>query len=465
MDELQIAKLQADLARAERQNRVYRALLAKRKQKTQALSATLKDQTEQLSQRVSELVATGQSLNAARGRAEQADQAKSRFLAMMSHDIRTPMNAILATLDLLDLGQLEEGQAGLVKLALASGNQMLFLLADIIEAARADGWALELEQEEVAIRKLFESTTQSWQQLARHKGLSIQLEIENDVPASIVSDGKRVRQVLDNLVSNAVKFTHLGSIRVSASIGGDNVNQTIRIVITDTGAGIPAHQQRAIFQDLRRITDPAQYNVEGTGLGLSICARIAKAMGGQIGVESVEGQGSSFWFELPLIEPALERRRRPECARTDLAPLNTSAGTKPHILVAEDIETNRIIVAAVLDRLECSYKMVENGRAALNAIAREGFDAVLMDVSMPEMDGIEATRDVRARGIGAQKLPIIGLTGFASKEEHIAMRAAGMNGIVVKPIRVALLHEALSDALCGLDRTALSVQQERLLQS
>jgi signal transduction histidine kinase/FixJ family two-component response regulator len=408
------------------------------------LSISLREQGQLLTDRVKELENLGQALEEARREAVNANQAKSRFLAMMSHDIRTPMNAILAMLELLAVADLTPEQAKMVRLALASGNQMLILLADIIEIGRADGWTFELSQEQINLPEFLESVSDSWRELARRKALAIELFMDRALPEHIETDRIRLRQVLDNLISNAVKYTQCGSVKIDCALSELDGKKMLRVAVIDTGAGIAKEEQQKLFNDLQRVTGALHHDVEGTGLGLSICARIVAAMQGKIGLESYVGHGSTFWFMVPLVE----------CDAPDLLGLNPSPvdalgllkihGAVPHLLVAEDIETNQIVMRSVLDKLGCTCTIAKDGIEALEAFGNGQFDAILMDVSMPRMDGVETTRRIRAMTNGQEHVPIIGVTAFAGQEEQISLLAAGMNRIVVKPIKPGQLRETLA---------------------
>jgi signal transduction histidine kinase/ActR/RegA family two-component response regulator len=408
------------------------------------LTVSLREQGQQLTDRVKELEALGRALEEARSEAVKANQTKSRFLAMMSHDIRTPMNAILAMLELLMVDDLTLEQAKMVRLALTSGNQMLVLLADIIEVARADGWTFELNEEQLNLPQFLESVTDSWRELARRKGLALELFLTQAIPLFVKADKVRLRQVLDNLISNAVKYTLHGSVKIDCALSELDGKKMFRVSVIDTGAGIAKNEQEKLFNDLQRVTGPLQQNVEGTGLGLSISARIVTAMQGKIGLESYVGHGSTFWFMVPLLEcEALEVLAAKSGTAAPFKQL-TIDGAAPHVLVAEDIETNQIVMRSVLEKFGCTYSIVKDGIEALEAMENQDFDVVLMDVSMPRMDGIETTKKIRAMSNGRENVPIIGVTAFAGQEEQISLLAAGMNNIVIKPIKPVQLRDAMA---------------------
>lgn len=408
------------------------------------LAISLREQEKLLTERVKELEALGLALDEARNEAVKADQSKSRFLAMMSHDIRTPMNAILAMLELLSVGELTPEQSKMVRLALTSGNQMLILLADIIEIGRADGWTFELAAAPLDLPDFLESVSDSWRELARRKGLTIELFLAQDIPQFAEADKIRLRQVLDNLISNAVKYTFNGSVKIDCAVSEHHGRAMLRVAVIDTGPGIAKEEQEKLFNDLQRGSDPSQQEVEGTGLGLSICSRIITAMEGRIGLESYVGHGSSFWFMVPLVEcEAPDMSGEHASTSEPLLPLKIQ-GAAPHVLVAEDIETNQIVIRSILEKLGCSYSIAKDGVEALEALENEKFDVILMDVSMPRMDGVEATKRIRAMINGRQTTPIIGVTAFAAQEEQVALLIAGMDALVVKPIKPAKLRDAMA---------------------
>lgn len=428
----------------------------------------------QLAQRIRELESLSTSLEESRNRAIRADQAKSRFLAMMSHDIRTPMNAMLALLDLVSHGHLDDEQRRHIDLVRSSGEQMLFLLGDILAVARSDGWQMELESGLIWVRDFAGRTVDSWRQLARTRSLAMELTIAPNVPNQVWMDATRLRQLLDNLISNAIKFTAQGRIDVTIDRLADaNGAPQLCIAVRDTGRGIAHGDQQKLFADLHRVHDPLTGPVEGNGLGLAICQRIAHAMGGAISVESDIGQGSLFRLVLPLSDQHKSDQQLPGQHKDAGVPAPMAGDAAPtgplnlHLLVAEDIETNRFVMGALLDRLGCTSQMVPDGQAAIDALAAGDFDAILMDISMPGMDGIAATQAIRKLPAPAASLPIIAVTAFATDRERAAFLAAGMNAVLVKPVRLdglarelALLarsnsgpiQESRSEAEAALDR-------------
>lgn len=425
-----------------RRQRASDLLRARQFKRLQRLSAELESRGQQLDDRVAELEKMRGSLEESRDVAVRADQSKSRFLAMMSHDIRTPMNAILATLELLATTQLDEKQSRLLELSRLSGDQMLFLLADLIEVARSDGWNLDLAEDRVETHEFFNDLGDAWMQLAAKKQLSISVEIADQLPSAFTSDQTRMRQLMDNLVSNAVKYTRDGSIDIHAHMVGDDDAPMIHVAIADTGRGMEAAQLDRLFKDGETVLSPLDPAVEGSGLGLAICKRIVDAMGGEIGAESDVGKGSKFWFEIPYVA-ATKPAEKDKSSALSLGKIRRPDNQIPHILIAEDVEANRIILAGMLEHMGCSYETVEDGLAVIEKIPFHGFDAILMDVSMPRMDGIEATQRIRELAGNEGKIPIIGCTAFAAEEERKVILDAGMDAIITKPIRGQKLREKL----------------------
>ncbi|NRD90056.1 hypothetical protein C8024_12195 [Sphingopyxis sp. BSNA05] len=438
---------------AERQEQILRKLSERRARQLQNLTNDLKiareeeqRKSEQLAQRLVDMELMGSALEEARAAAVEANKSKSRFLAMMSHDIRTPMNAVLATLELLSITDLTPEQLRHVELARDSGDQLLFLLADIIEYARADGWKLDLQMRELNLPELVEKSAATWQPLARKKKLEIFTSLPPDCPEHIVTDPTRVRNMIDNFVSNAIKYTSDGRIELIADIITEQDGKFLKFCVSDDGCGIPEDVQQGLFEDLDRgiANDSA---IEGTGLGLSICKRIVQAMDGNIGVESEIGFGSVFWFMIPITMSD----------GSELAAVKTQAlvthkfridGRAPRLLVAEDVEANQIVITAMLENMGCETVVVDDGSKVMDALADDDFDGILMDVWMP-MNGMDASRLVRASRKYA-KIPIFGVTAFAAESERTAILASGMDGVISKPINLSGLHYVIGQ-ICGQD--------------
>lgn len=434
--------------KAERQQQLLRRLTERRYKQVKKLSDDLQKsqseeqaKSEQLAQRLKETEVLGKALEEARATAVAANKSKSRFLAMMSHDIRTPMNAILATLEMLGISELNSVQRKQLELARTSSDQLLFLLADIIEYARTDGWRIALNPQVIAVSDIVTKIADTWQPLARKKRLKINTNIGDDCPKHMMIDATRVRQVIDNFVSNAIKYTNDGDIFISATTIVQGSDWQLKIDVRDTGDGIAPDLQSRLFEDFNRGLN-ANSEIEGTGLGLSICRRVIDAMGGTIGLESEIGQGSNFWFSIPVLISDGTAQAKASDTPQDMPSLSID-DRKPKLLVAEDIEANQIVISAMLDRLGCESKIVGDGLLVLKALTEEQFDGILMDVSMPNMDGMEATQTIRI-GVNQPNIPIFGVTAFAANEERTTILASGMNGLVPKPINLAGLHQVIA---------------------
>ena len=388
--------------------------------------------------RLTDLENLNKNLVVARENAQQAHAAKSRFLAMMSHDIRTPLNGVIGILTLLDSTELDYGQRRMVDLVRSSGEQLRVLLNDIIDLARAEAGKLQLNPAPANLIAALADSVDIWRSLAREKDLSLDLAMAPYLPAWVTIDRVRFRQLLDNLISNAIKFTQRGGIEVRSAYRPDN---RLRIEVTDTGIGVPPERRAGLFEDFGQ-SDPHGSEPGGAGLGLAICRRITETMGGTIGLEDT-GSGSCFWFEIPCppTEAPTQVTQQPSLS------LPGAGGRAPYVLVAEDISTNRIVAEGYLRKLGCKALLVENGALAVEAVKNETFDLVLMDMAMPVMDGPEATRQIRALGDGRGTVPIIALTAFARTEELAPMMAAGANGSVAKPIVLQDLYNAMAQAL------------------
>jgi signal transduction histidine kinase/CheY-like chemotaxis protein/HPt (histidine-containing phosphotransfer) domain-containing protein len=374
--------------------------------------------------------------------AQQGSEAKSRFLAMMSHEIRTPLNGILGVIGMLADGPLEPTQRRLVETARSSADALLAILNDILDFSKIEAGQLELEPVVFSPAELARRVAELWAVPARAKGLEVAVEIGPDVPSFVRGDAGRIRQMLLNYASNAVKFTEAG--RVTLAVGrGTGPDPMLRFSVSDTGSGIPEERLAELFHDFRQLDASVARRHGGTGLGLAITKRLAELMGGTVGVSSRDGGGSTFHFGLPL--PEAEPPVRAEQPR-ELGPLATPAGDAPSILVVEDNATNQLVARAILAKFGCRVRIAGNGAEALEAVAREHFDVILMDISMPVMDGLEATRRLRAGGIIT---PILAVTASATAGDAERYRAIGMDGCILKPVAPAGLRAALAELLAG----------------
>lgn len=403
------------------------------------LFGVLADRTEEVELR-NELLRT-------RDEARAAADAKSAFLANMSHDIRTPMNAVLGFAELLHGADLPPEQHRQVGIILDSGRNMMSLLNDILDLSKIDAGRMELVERSFDLHELLGGAIELFRQSAAERGIVLDLVLDPAVPQWIRGDKVRIRQILDNLLSNAVKFTGKGQVTLTAR--GERGKGAARLVISvsDTGIGIAADRQQHIFDGFTQADASIHERFGGTGLGLAICARLAALMGGTVAVESINGHGSTFTLRLPL-RPARARR---EDAAEDLSgeDLDQPLALSGRVLVAEDNQINRMVVAAMLDRLGVDHAFAGDGEeaiAAIEAARADGapFALVLMDIQMPRMGGHEAARALRTAGIDAEELPIVGLSANAFPEDTVAALDAGMQAHLTKPLRLEALAAVLA---------------------
>lgn len=366
-----------------------------------------------------------EALQKARDEAERANKVKSAFLATMSHEIRTPLNSILGTLGLIR-DDIKEGEPRyMIDTALKSAEALLSLLNDILDFSKIEAGKLELEETSFAVRDLAVSTVDIMRRQADQKNLELKLEISANAPEWMCGDAGRIRQILLNLTSNAIKFTTTGSVTLAIARG----EGMVRFSVTDTGVGIAPRDVPLLFRDFSQLDSGHRH--EGTGLGLAICQRLVQAMGGDIGVSSDVGHGSVFWFSIPL--------KNADIICAEARPALNSKGqidlTGIRALVVEDNATNQMIALNYLRKAGCVTDVASDGLEALAALASFPYDVVLMDMSMPNCDGVEATKYMRAsENAMVRDVPVIAMTAHAMPEHRKACLEAGMQDFLNKPI-------------------------------
>jgi signal transduction histidine kinase/ActR/RegA family two-component response regulator len=369
----------------------------------------------------------------ARRRALVASRAKTEFLATMSHEIRTPMNSILGFTQLLlrDPGVSEPAREQ-VKVIAEAGASLMTVLNDILDFSKVEAGQIELLLEPVELNTLLPATVAIMQEPARAKGLSLRLEAEG-LEGAFSLDGQRLRQVLLNLLNNAVKFTDEGHVRLGAALSADG--RSLRFEVHDTGIGIDEAVVGRLFTRFSQADSSTTRDYGGSGLGLAICKGLVERMGGRMGVDSRVGSGSCFWFELPAIHAAKGADRAPE------APARALGG---RVLLVDDHAMNLRLGETLLGLLGCQVDLASSGEEAVQAASAQVYDAILMDLHMPKMDGLAATRAIRALKGAAGKAPIIAMSADVMPHSVDRCRAAGMVDHLAKPVQLRALHDTLA---------------------
>lgn len=394
---------------------------------------------------------TETALRRAKSEAERAGQVKAQFLTTMSHEMRTPLNGIIGTANLLLETALAEEQRTLATALKDSAECLLQLVNDVLDFSKMEAAGLKLQSVEFEPRAAAQLVIDLMRPAATRKGLALALDVAAAVPERIVGDPDRFRQVLFNLVSNAIKFTETGAVAVEMALERRADAALLAVAVRDTGIGIDPAQLPQLFQEFVQLDGSISRRFRGTGLGLAICDRLTRLMGGAITVESAPGRGSTFRFTVAVDRPAAGAAAAPA------APPLTDAVPGRRLLLAEDDATNRLIATSVLAKLGYRVEIARDGREAVAAAETGAYDLVLMDVMMPEMDGLQAARAIRALAPPAGAVPILALT--ANNEYAAACAEAGMNGFVAKPFTPAGLKESVAAALAGASPHAASAAE------
>ncbi|MCA2980325.1 MAG: response regulator [Myxococcaceae bacterium] len=405
--------------------------------RTQAL-VTAKANT-QLSHEIERRVSVEKALQASMEKALEASRLKSSFLANMSHELRTPMNAVVGLTDLLLREAASPKQVEALETIRGSSEVLLRLLDDLLDLTKIESGAMVFEALPTSPAQLAEEVRKLFQQPAQAKGLALRLTVDAGVPEAVLMDPTRLRQVLVNLVGNAVKFTEAGEV----SLGVAWVDGQLIVLVRDTGIGISPDQQARLFQPFVQGDASTTRRFGGTGLGLAIVKRLVDAQGGQVEVAGAEGRGSAFTVTLPA--PRTSERARGSSGRLGEVPAGGFGALT--VLLAEDNPINERVAKRLLEHLGVKASVARNGREAVEAVERGRFDLVLMDMQMPELDGLEATRAVKARHGAAVR--VVAMTANAMPEDKARAKEAGCDDFLAKPVRLDDLERVLSRAKPG----------------
>ncbi|MDH4451470.1 MAG: ATP-binding protein [Rhodoferax sp.] len=427
------------------QNYAIRAVINARDEVGE-LSGCFNAMLDQIQERDRLLAINHANLMLLKDQAEQASRTKSDFLALMSHELRTPMAGVIGMLGLALRSNMPAALRDQLQLTKKNAVSLLDIVNDLLDLSKIEAGKLTLERVDFAMAPLLDDALLLLHERAQQKSVGFVVQVDPDVPPFLLGDPTRLRQVLINLVGNAIKFTEKGHVRVrvarvpEAGMDAKAAYQVIRFSVSDTGIGMSEETRARMFQKFEQADSSTTRKYGGTGLGLSICKQLVELMGGHIGVHSQEGKGSTFFFEVPLplgTQPA------------DAAVYEITRHAHPlEVLVAEDSHTNQIIIKALLEDMGHQVCIVENGRLALETLAARPFDLVLMDGRMPVMDGLEATRHIRSGRFGdlvfdRPQLPIVALTANASEQDRTNFLGAGMNQFLTKPVDEVALHRCL----------------------
>jgi signal transduction histidine kinase/ActR/RegA family two-component response regulator len=398
----------------------------------QATAAAAASHAEQMTRLAEEAGASSRA-------AHEALAAKARFLAVMSHEIRTPLNGVLAVAEIVRRKIRQPALAPLLDTIVESGGALLRLLNDALDLSRAEASGLELDEQPLRCAEILGDTQRLWAAQAELKGLSLNLAYDGDSDAWVLADAGRLRQIVNNLVGNALKFTAKGGVDVRLTALSEGPCLRLRGEVTDTGPGVPPDLLESIFEPFKQTEGGMRQG--GAGLGLAVCRQIVARMDGTISAGSNPGGGALFTFEVPLYRVAEPLAAEPIAVEDLASPLGL------HVLIADDNATNRLVARSLCEMFGFTCETVNDGAAAVTAARSAHYDLILMDIKMPGMDGVEATRKIRSGGGPMSQAPILALTANADPADAAFYRFCGMNGVVEKPIKPERLLSAMTAVL------------------
>jgi len=439
--DLDAERLARQLNRERRARVDAEQLLEEKARELYSANARLENLLMDLERRVLDRTA---ELRLALNDAQRASRVKSDFLAMVSHEIRTPMNVVLGMSELLLDSSLDSQQRAMLASIHDSSKALLVVINDLLDLSSIEAGKLGLEYVVFDFREAVSRVLEGLRHRAEREGLDLVCVLPDDEEFSFVGDPGRLRQVLVNLVSNAIKYTAKGSVNVKIErLSRDDGISRVRCSVSDTGPGIPLENQATLFEQYARLEQDHQEQIEGSGLGLALCRQLIELLDGSIGVESVPGEGSTFWFIVPL------RDAESTTELDDAVQVTRAADDVEHpslrILVAEDNPANQVVARMMLEKMGHQVDMADDGNAAVAAARSVAYDVILMDVRMPVMDGLEATRAIRGLEGMASTVPIIALTANAMASDREKCLSAGMTGFAIKPLSRAALERALAE--------------------